>query len=1046
MQILAGSAAATMTFAVEKSTRFMKTKFTLFLAALFCSLTASAQVTVRDNDLEGGQTYNWTADNEYILDGLVYLEEGGVLNIEAGTVIRGAASVTTGDNTSALIITRGAQIFANGTANNPVIFTAEEDDLNDGGDFTSVDRGEWGGLIILGNATIARPGGEDGIEGIDADEARARFGGGDTPDNTDNSGSLRYVSIRHGGAQLSTDNEINGLTLGGVGSGTTIEYIEVFANEDDGIEFFGGTVAVKYASVAFCGDDGFDYDFGWRGKGQFWFAIQEPGTGTGRAGEHDGANPDGQDPFSQPTIYNATYVGIGTDADASGGDANRAIPLSVMLRDNAGGYYNNSIFTGFNGAAIAIEDRDDTDVDAFARFQAGDLDFNGNIFEGFGAGTTAPDLFLAVDQGEEIVPASSAEVAAAFGANNSIGATGIASISRSDDGGLDPRVNAGGFALGGGIPSTDEFFDGVSFRGAFGNTNNWLRGWTALDANGYLGDIVTPVNVNDCTVIRDADLVGGETYNWNGGCYILDGLVYLEADATLNIGAGTVIRGAVDVTTGDNTSALIITRDATINAIGTADEPIIFTAEEDDLDDDGDFTTEDRGEWGGLIVLGNATIARPGGEDGIEGIDADEARARFGGGANPDDADNSGILRYVSIRHGGAQLSTDNEINGLTLGGVGSGTTVDYVEVFANEDDGIELFGGTVKVTHAAVAFCGDDGFDYDFGWRGEGQFWYALQGPGSSTGRSGEHDGANPDGQAPFSQPTIYNATYVGIGNGETASGGDANRALPLSVLFRDNAGGYYRNSIFTDFNGAAIALEDRDDTEVDAYTRFVEGDLGLSDNIFFGFGAGTDAASLFLVVDQGEEVVPASSATFAAAMVTANNQIISPDLLDMERDADGGSLDPRPFEFGLAASGAPAAVDGFETVEYYGAFAPTRNAGSESLNWLTGWSALSMADIVQNNTTGVGEVEQNGFLLDAPVPNPASDITTINFTLPRPGSVTLTIVDITGRPISRYTGQYSAGEQSERINVRNLANGTYLILLDAEGSRLVQKMVVSK
>jgi len=210
--------------------------------AIFCGFFASAQVTITDADLVAGETYNWTSDNVYILDGLVYLEEGGVLNIEAGTVIKGAATITTGDNTSALIIARGAQIFANGTASDPsdpIIFTAEEDDLTDNGDFTAQDRGEWGGLIVLGKATIARPDGADGIEGIDADEARAQFGG---TEDDDNSGVIKYISIRHGGAQLSPNNEINGLTLGGVGSGTEIDYVEVFANLDDGIEFFGGTV------------------------------------------------------------------------------------------------------------------------------------------------------------------------------------------------------------------------------------------------------------------------------------------------------------------------------------------------------------------------------------------------------------------------------------------------------------------------------------------------------------------------------------------------------------------------------------------------------------------------------------------------------------------------------------------------------------------------------------------------------------------------------------------------------------------------------------
>ena len=1028
----------------------MTTRFTLITALLLvvACLAAQTPVTVTDGDLVGNQTYNWTNDTEYVLDGLVFLESGSTLNIEAGTVIRGAAqgSITSGDNTSALIIARGAMIMAEGTADNPIIFTAEDDDLSNDLDFDSQDRGEWGGLIILGNATIARPDGEDGIEGIDSDETRARFGG---TNDEDNSGVLRYVSIRHGGAQLSTDNEINGLTLGGVGSGTTIDYIEVFANLDDGIEWFGGTVNVKHASVAFCGDDAYDYDYGWRGKGQFWFAIQEPGTSTGRAGEHDGASPDDQAPFSQPTISNATFIGIGTDATASGGDALRDTSFAVLLRDNAGGYYYNSIFTGFPDAAIGVEDRADTDEsDSYARFQAGDLGFANNLFEGFGAGTTGADLFLAVDPSEKDVPASTATLVTAMLETNMLGASGIASISRTADGMLDPRLNAGSETLGGGNAGEleDDFYSPVTYRGAFGNTINWLAGWTALDAMGYLGDEVTPINTQDCITIRDEDLVGGETYTWgSGNCYTLDGLVFLEADATLNIEAGTVIRGlsANDVTTGDNTSALIIARDAQIFARGTAESPVIFTAAEDDIEDPTDFTLADRGEWGGLIVLGNATIARPDGEDGIEGIDSDEQRARFGG---DDDADNSGVLTYVSIRHGGAQLSTDNEINGLTLGGVGSGTEIDYVEVFANLDDGIEWFGGTVKVDHAAVSFCGDDGFDYDYGWRGGGQYWFALQGPGDGTGRSGEHDGASPDDQSPFSRPTIYNATYIGIGEDEVATGGDANRNLKVSVLFRDNAGGFYHNSIFTDFNGAAIAIEDRTDTETDSYARFQAGDLGFFNNYFYGFGAGETPTDLFLAVDQDEQVVTASTAVVAAGFIANGNQVADPELNSLaDRDTDGGNLDPRVYAWGPAATDAPEAAEGFESQPYYGAFAPGAYSGN-SLSWLSGWTALNEYMLTGDFTNPTGEVEAAGYLLQAPAPNPAYQTTRVKFTLPRSAQVSVTVMDLTGRPVVRNSRRYDAGEQYTDLDVSRLPNGYYFVVLDAEGSRLLQKLTVAR
>ncbi|MEM9835133.1 MAG: T9SS type A sorting domain-containing protein [Bacteroidota bacterium] len=1005
-------------------------------------LSAQNVITVTDATLEAGQTYNWSNDNEYLLDGLVYLETGGTLNIEAGTVIRGANDPSSGDNTSALIITRGATINANGTADAPIIFTAEEDDITDPSDFTFADRGEWGGLIILGSAVIARPGGEDGIEGIDADEDRAKYGG---TDNEDSSGSLTYVSIRHGGSALSPNNEINGLTLGGVGSGTFIDYVEVFANFDDGIEFFGGTVDIKHASVAFCGDDAIDYDYGYRGRGQFWFALQEPTESTGRCGEHDGAKDDDVPPFSKPVIYNATYIGVGTDATVSSGDAADANKFILLARDNAGGEYWNSIFMEGNGAAIAIEDRDDTnDGDAFARLQAGDLAFVDNFFFGFGDGASAADLFLAVDPSEANV-ASSSTVAAMLGGANTIANPMLAGVSRIENNGLDPRLNAGSPALGGGTPASDPFFNQVTYRGAFGNSVNWLAGWTALAEYGFLGDAVTPINTFDCITVTDADLVAGGDYTWaSGSCYTLDGLVFLEEGGALTIEPGVVVRGlgANDVSTGDNTSALIIARGATIEANGTADMPIIFTAAEDDLTDPEDFTAADRGEWGGLIVLGAATIARPGGEDGIEGIDADEQRAKYGGN---DDTDDSGSLRYISIRHGGAALSPNNEINGLTLGGVGSGTEIDFVEVIANFDDGIEFFGGTVDMKHAAVAFCGDDAFDYDYGYRGNGQFWFSFQDAEfGDTGRAGEHDGAKEDDVPPFSNPTIYNATYVGIGENASVSSGDAADALAFAVLHRDNSGGSYNNSIFTDFNGAAIAIEDRDDTNNgDAFARLEAGDLSYNNNIFFGFGEGDTPADIFLAVDPAEAEVPASSAVVQTNFMAAGNQIINPVLQEMD---DRTMVDPRPSAFGPAASGAPAPVgDFFDAVEYYGAFAPGN--GTDNPYWIEGWTAITEY-MTTALTTGVGTVETAGFLLDAPVPNPAYRSTQISFELPATTEVTMVVVDIMGRSVKRILHQQalSSGEQMINIDVSDLANGQYIIVLQAGGTQLLQKMIVNR
>ncbi|OAV44714.1 T9SS type A sorting domain-containing protein [Lewinella sp. 4G2] len=543
--------------------------------------------------------------------------------------------------------------------------------------------------------------------------------------------------------------------------------------------------------------------------------------------------------------------------------------------------------------------------------------------------------------------------------------------------------------------------------------------------------------------VTDADLVGGQTYNWDANTtYILDGLVFLEAGGVLNIPAGTVIKGSrqSQITTGDNTSALIIARGAQIFAEGTAEAPIVFTAERDDLSDDFDMDIEfDRGQWGGLIILGNATIARPGGEDGIEGIDAGNDSAKFGG---DNDNDNSGTLTYVSIRYGGSALSPNNEINGLTLGGVGSGTTIDYVEVYGNLDDGIEFFGGTVKVDHAAVAFCGDDAYDYDFGWRGGGQYWFSLQENNFSTGRAGEHDGASPDGQAPFSKPTIYNATYIGVGESTSASEGDAADALAFGILFRDNAAGLYANSIFANFNGAAVAIEDRaDETANDSYQRMLAGDLKFVNNQFFNFGRGTGFSSIFLVVNENEEINSDNTPNFVTKMMTDGNQVVDPRFNGDDRDND--MYDYRPgFGSPAADAGEGTTVPaGFEAQDYIGAFAPGN--GDDNASWLTDWTEISATQGMLN-VTGVGQVESQGFILDAPVPNPASGITAINFELPRAATVTTTIVDILGRPVAQYRDEFAAGANSRIVSVANLPAGNYVVVVNAGNSRLMQKLVV--
>jgi hypothetical protein len=232
----------------------------------------------------------WTADNVYELGGRITVLDGVTLTIEPGTVIKGQAG--TGANATALLVARGGKINAVGTQFKPIIFTSVADEITPeqvgAGLFISPNldpatQGLWGGVIILGKAPISASANEIQIEGIPTTDPNGLYGGNDV---SDNSGVMKYVSIRHGGANIGNGNEINGLTLGGVGNGTTIENIEIVGNQDDGIEFFGGTVNVSNLLVWFSGDDAIDTDQAWAGTLNNFIVIC--GSATDHALEIDG--------------------------------------------------------------------------------------------------------------------------------------------------------------------------------------------------------------------------------------------------------------------------------------------------------------------------------------------------------------------------------------------------------------------------------------------------------------------------------------------------------------------------------------------------------------------------------------------------------------------------------------------------------------------------------------------------------------------------------------------------------------------------------------
>ena len=532
---------------------------------------------------------------------------------------------------------------------------------------------------------------------------------------------------------------------------------------------------------------------------------------------------------------------------------------------------------------------------------------------------------------------------------------------------------------------------------------------------------VMPAAAQQVTVTNAS--ITGDTF-WTADTeYIMDGNVYVEDGETLTIEAGTVIKGLATPTTGDQETALIVARGGKIFAEGTRERPIIFTSEDDDVNDPFDLTEDDKGLWGGVIILGRATINAGGGENSIEGLPPTDPRNLYGG---TDDDDDSGVFRYVSIRHGGAIFGTDNEINGLSMGAVGRGTTIEYVEVFANQDDAFEWFGGTVDTKYLVASHVGDDAFDYDEGFRGRGQFWFMIHGA-DDGGSGGEHDGGtDPETGEPFAIPVIHNATY--IGSGATGTNLSNDRALKL----RDNAGGKYFNSIFTDFAGTGINIEDLASGE-DSRSRLENGDLVIENNIWWAFGNlsgnAIDANNLF-----EQDFVQ-------SALLAANNVHVDPQLRGVSRTDDGG-LDPRPAEGSPALTRDVTAQprDGFYTwTTFQGAF--------KDVNWLEKWTFTSQGGFTSTATEDLGGELPTTLVLDQNFPNPFSGHTAIEFRLAETQQVRLAVYDVLGREVTvLIDGVQAAGNYRTEFDASNLAPGMYLYRITTERGTQSKSMMLLK
>lgn len=416
----------------------------------------------------------WTADKIYQLKGFVYVTDGATLTIQPGTIIKGDKS-----SKATLIITRGAKINATGTVDKPIVFTS-------GVPAGGRREGDWGGLVILGKAPHNK-GVNNTIEGgltptVTGQEAKyIQFGGTDAADN---SGVLKYVRVEYAGIPFSVDNEINGITFGAVGSGTTIDYVQVYRSGDDAFEWFGGTVNAKHLIATGTWDDDFDTDNGFSGKIQFAVAQRYPliADQSGSNGFESDNDPDGTTATPQTSAIFSNVTIIGPLATAST-KINGFFQHAAQIRRNSSISTFNSIFTGFpDGIYI-----DDTKVSVAKattlNYTSGKLSFENNLVYGITGqdikGTNKTDIEVGLRATNTFLPGSwgDALINAPFKYSSDIATGTFAGIP-------DFTYKAGSPAASGALFTnakvTDAFFDKVTYRGAFG-TENWAAGWAHFD-------------------------------------------------------------------------------------------------------------------------------------------------------------------------------------------------------------------------------------------------------------------------------------------------------------------------------------------------------------------------------------------------------------------------------------------------------------------------------------------------------------------------------------------------------------------------------------
>lgn len=508
--------------------------------------------------------------------------------------------------------------------------------------------------------------------------------------------------------------------------------------------------------------------------------------------------------------------------------------------------------------------------------------------------------------------------------------------------------------------------------------------------------------------------------------YLMLGTVFVKPGVTLTIPAGTQIFGDKN-----SKGTLIIERGGTINANGSAGAPIVFTSAQP-------VGSKAAGDWGGVVILGRARINTASGSDtaAIEGI----TPSVYYGGTN--DADNSGIFRYVRIEYSGIALSPNNEINGLTMGGVGSGTTIEYVMVAYNGDDSFEWFGGTVNCKYLISYFPVDDEFDTDFGYRGKLQFLLSIRKPsvadisGSTCFESDNNNGPNYNN--PRTAPIFSNVTSIGPKQYDT------------SVVNPNytRMGHLRRNSLISIVNSVAMGWPTGAYYDGSGTTCAMQNDSArVKANVFAGLYTLAGSTNAGCGFD-------------ASGYTNSNNTIFAAITGALLNNPYGGVISGNysPSFFAPSAgspvlSGANFTLPGmndpfFTSTTYRGAF-------DQNSTWANGWTNFRPDTInyklIPIGIEPVSNVVPAKFSLQQNYPNPFNPVTNIKFELPQNGFVTLKVFNMLGEVVATLVNQdMSIGIYKADFDAANLSTGVYfykMTVTNSNGSFTdVKKMMLVK